>query len=144
MDEWQPMPYAQRPSQNLGVYDWLKAGILHLMLGGAAGGAIGYTLEQVTGKKGLKETGALMGALVGAYRSWRRQEAKVLQVDSIYETFKDVQELRQTNEQVKDDNAVLQLIADHQREKLHANPGHQVTDIRESQILSSGKNQPAL
>jgi F0F1-type ATP synthase assembly protein I len=128
LDEWTPEPFAQRKSQNLGQGDFLKAGILHLIFGGAGGALLGH----LTGKA-LKfnpysviltrQIGTLIGVSITAFHIWQKKEAQALDVHDTLKQYKDFEDFTPTNEQLTQDNQMLKRITAHQQHKIEAHNG---------------------
>lgn len=123
LDDWKPQPFKERKSQNLNFGDYFMRGIMHLVVGTSGGWVAGWSLDKLLQNKGSQHTtfaywGAFIGALVGSFSSWERREKFDLEINRVYEEYKDLPGLRRTNDEVQADNAILKRIVEHQREKL--------------------------
>lgn len=120
---WVPQPYAERKSQHVTFGDYVGRALFKLVAGGTAGWAVGAMIDRmrdVKRKGGVRVAGitSMIGAMVGSYFTWQRAEKSMLEVDTVYTNYRDLPGLRQTNDELERDNALLKRMAAHQQAQL--------------------------
>lgn len=126
--EWKPTPYAQRASQNLNFFGYVKDSLLRLVFGVTAGSFAGTMLGKAlkfdkAGQNAMSLAGMVTGIFVSDFRRWQKAEAKRDDVAGIYQEYKSVDGLRTTNTELAADNALLKRMVEHQRGQLGEQPG---------------------
>ena len=117
LDDWSPTPYAQRPSQNLTFWGFLKERVIHLVFGAGAGAFAGNQAAKLLKLGTIKQqsmeiAGALLGTIAMGFRGWEKQEGRHLSANEVYEAYKTLPGLYRSNEEIAADNAMLkQMIA---------------------------------
>lgn len=127
--EWSPEPFAARKSQNIGHADFLKAGVLHAVLGAVGGGFVGYVVAKTlrlsnSAASLVKTAGVIIGTFSTSFRLWRKQENAALNVHETLQQYKQFDDITPRNEYLAEDNAILHRIVAHQREQLQAPTTH--------------------
>lgn len=124
-ENWEPVPYTERKSQNLAFSDYFKRVLFHLLVGGASGSAAGWAIDRARsqnhvnhGFTSFKYWGGVIGFFVGGYFNWKPYEAMRLQTEQVLQEYKDLPGLLQTNNELAHDNAILKRITAHQRDEL--------------------------
>jgi hypothetical protein len=131
-ENWQPQPYAERKSQHVTFGDYFQRALFHLFVGGISGTAIGWGIDilrqrrHAQGVTSFKYWGGLVGAMVGGFFSWQREEKAKLEVDQVLKEYRDLPGLLPSNDALIEDNKILKRIVEHQRQKSEATPASKV------------------
>ena len=136
MDRYQLTPLKDRPSQKIGVQDYVKA-VVPLVLVPAVGTVLGWLAAKHhagvnrlgvylmghskdipnAGKIGAASLGLKIGAIWSVFKIWQHSREQQIGVQDIYQKLQAIEPLHTTNEQLEADNRVLQKMIAHEHGK---------------------------
>jgi|GEM_PF-5642689 len=115
---FQPVPFAARPSQQLGTMDavWAMAKFILITKIGAVGGwMLAKALKMPQQATNFATLGATAGGVVEGYQHWSKEEAVKVGADQIYKEFKSLHDVRLTDDDLAADNALLRRMVEQQK-----------------------------
>lgn len=144
-ENYQPKPYQERKSQNLGISGYLKSisVLLYPIVGGLAGWFIGKGIKSPPkadlGKSGAFEVyqtfmrsqfgdigheggyyagiGAKIGIVIAAFFAWKKHEKQHLAVEDTVREVKDIAHLHRSNEDLEKDNKMVSRMLEFEKRK---------------------------
>lgn len=123
VEKYEPVPFEQRPSQNIGLKHYAHeiAPIVGLTaLGGFGGwlvGKLGIIRQSpaITASLGAKATG-----LISVFLIWRKHEKKNLGIEEAYKELKTIEHLHLTDDDLRRDNRILKQMIEFEKHKSFA------------------------
>ncbi len=146
-ETYQPVPYDKRPSQNIGVWDYVRQPVALFLLPFALGGA-GWLLgkqrpapdyatkpEKMNMLQAYRESlrrqfgnnehegglyavyGLKIGIAVAAFMLWRKKEKKGMEVADVVGSVKEIAPLHMTNEDLQKDNELVKKMIAYEKQK---------------------------
>lgn len=125
LPEWSPTPLAERKSQHVGHGDFLKAVVIHAVLGAGGGAWLGGVMAKSmrasqSGIVMMRSLGALVGAYAGSFRVWKKQESAALNVHETLLQYRELPDMTVDNAALEADNQILKQIIAHQKQQLES------------------------
>lgn len=123
--EWSPTAFAERKSQNVGHADFLKAVVIHAILGAGGGTLFGGLLAKTMRASQssvvmMRSLGGLVGAYAASFRIWKKQENAALNVHETLLQYRELPDITVDNATLEADNKILKQIVAHQQQRLES------------------------